>query len=218
MHQLPQGRQIHKNYKQVYMKLNINNVSLIMSAGSSRQFPTAALPQIAFSGRSNVGKSSLINALLQRKKLARVSSTPGKTITINFYNVDNKMMLVDLPGYGYARRTFEEQKKWSALTDGYFTNNPSGDLIRAVIQLIDSRIGPTKDDLQMLRFLEEANVPHILVYTKADKLNRTARNALEASLSEHHPAPASLATVFFSSETKEGRDALWDQIYHACSL
>ena len=84
------------------MKLNINNVSLNMSAGNSRQFPAAALPQIAFSGRSNVGKSSLINALLQRKKLARVSSTPGKTITINFYNVDNRVMLVDLPGYGLS--------------------------------------------------------------------------------------------------------------------
>ncbi len=200
------------------MKLNINNVSLLMSAGNAKQFPTAALPQIAFSGRSNVGKSSLINALLQRKKLARVSSTPGKTITINFYNVDNKLMLVDLPGYGYAKRTYEEQKKWSSLTDGYFTNNPSGDLIRAVIQLVDSRIGPTKDDLQMLAFLEEAAVPHILVYTKVDKLNRTARNALEAGLAQHHPAPASLATVFFSSETKEGRDALWDQIYHACGM
>lgn len=200
------------------MKLNINNVSLLISAGNPRQFPTAAIPQIAFSGRSNVGKSSLINSLLQRKKLARVSSTPGKTITINFYNVDNKMMLVDLPGYGYAKRTYEEQKKWSALTDGYFTNNPSSHLIRAVIQLIDSRIGPTNDDRQMLNFLEETNIPHILVYTKVDKLNRTDRNALEAELAKHHPAPASLATVLFSSETKEGRDVLWDQIYRACGI
>lgn len=161
--------------EKVSMELNINNVSLLISAGNPRQFPAVPLPQIAFSGRSNVGKSSLINALLQRKKLARVSSTPGKTITINFYNVDNKIMLVDLPGYGYAKRTFEEQKKWSALTDGYFTKNPFTDLLRATVQLIDSRIGPTKDDLQMLEFLREAQVPHVLVYTKVDKLNRTQR-------------------------------------------
>lgn len=195
------------------MELNINNVSLFISAGNPRQFPAVPLPQIAFSGRSNVGKSSLINALLQRKKLARVSSTPGKTITINFYNVDNKIMLVDLPGYGYAKRTFEEQKKWSTLTDGYFTKNPFADLLRATVQLIDSRIGPTKDDLQMLQFLYEAKIPHILVYTKVDKLNRTQRGALETQLEESHPAPAALATILFSSETKEGRDALWDEIF-----
>ncbi len=200
------------------MKPNLNNVSLLISAGSPRQFPGDQLPQIAFSGRSNVGKSSLINALLQRKKLARVSSTPGKTITINFYSVDNKMMLVDLPGYGYAKRTYDEQKKWSALTDGYFTNNSVGDRIRVVVQLIDSRIGPTKDDRQMLDFLKEAEIPHILVYTKSDKLNRTQRSAIEAALEESHPSPGALATIFFSSETKEGRDALWDRLYHICGI
>lgn len=200
------------------MKPNLNNVSLLISAGSPQQFPVAQLPQIAFSGRSNVGKSSLINALLQRKKLARVSSTPGKTITINFYSVDNKIMLVDLPGYGYAKRTYEEQKKWSALTDGYFTNNPVGDRVRAVVQLIDSRIGPTKDDRQMLDFLREADMPHILVYTKVDKLNRTQRGALETALDEDHPSPDAHATIFFSSETKEGRDALWNQLYHICGI
>ena len=200
------------------MKPNLNNVSLLISAGSPRQFPCAELPQIAFSGRSNVGKSSLINALLQRKKLARVSSTPGKTITINFYSIDNKIMLVDLPGYGYAKRTYEEQKKWSALTDGYFTNNPVGARIRGVVQLIDSRIGPTKDDHQMLDFLREAGMPHILVYTKSDKLNRTQRNAMETALEENHPSPEALATIFFSSETKEVRDALWNQLYHVCGI
>ena len=200
------------------MKPNLNNVFLLISAGSTQQFPVDQLPQIAFSGRSNVGKSSLINALLQRKKLARVSSTPGKTITINFYSIDNKIMLVDLPGYGYAKRTYEEQKKWSALTDGYFTNNPVGDRVQAVVQLIESRVGPTKDDRQMLDFLREADIPHILVYTKVDKLNRTQRGALEASLKESHPSPGALATIFFSSETKEGRDALWDQLYHICGF
>ena len=200
------------------MKLNINNVSLLISAGTPRQFPGLPLPQVAFSGRSNVGKSSLINCLLSRKKLARVSSTPGKTITVNFYNVDSKIMLVDLPGYGYAKRTLEEKKKWSALTDGYFTANPNGDLLRAVIQLADARIGPTEDDRQMLRFLAEAGIPHILVFTKVDKLNRTNRNALEASVAENHPAPDALATVYFSSETGEGRDTLWTLLQKVCDI
>ena len=105
------------------MKLNLNNTSLKMSAGMPKQFPTDAIPQIAFSGRSNVGKSSLINSLLNRKNLARVSQSPGKTITINFYDVDRKLFLVDLPGYGYAKRTFTDKQKWSALTEGYFTQN-----------------------------------------------------------------------------------------------
>ena len=114
------------------MKWNLNNAALVMSAGLPKQFPGDRLPQIAFSGRSNVGKSSLINSLLNRKNLARVSGEPGKTITVNFYNIDKKLYLVDLPGYGYAKRTKEDQKKWSGLTDGYFTNNPNFDAVRLV--------------------------------------------------------------------------------------
>ena len=102
------------------MKPNLNNTSLKISAGLVKQFPADRIPQIAFSGRSNVGKSSLINSLLSRKNLARVSGEPGKTITINFYDIDKKLYLVDLPGYGYAKRTFEDKKRWSALTDGLF--------------------------------------------------------------------------------------------------
>ena len=115
------------------MKVNVNNVSLKISAGTPGQFVRAPMPQIAFSGRSNVGKSSLINTLLNRKSMARVSSAPGKTITVNFYDVDKKLLLVDLPGYGYAKRTKEDQIKWSTLVDGYFTNNPNIDLLRSVL-------------------------------------------------------------------------------------
>lgn len=128
------------------MKPNIQKAELKITAGDPRQFPRDPIPQIAFSGRSNVGKSSLVNSLLGRKSLARVSSSPGKTITVNFYDVDRKLYLVDLPGYGFAKRTFEEKKKWSALTDGYFTSNPDSDLLKLVVQLVDSRIGPTSDD------------------------------------------------------------------------
>ena len=117
------------------MKLNLNNSSLKISAGLIKQIPADRIPQVAFSGRSNVGKSSLINSLLLRKSLARVSGEPGKTITINFYDIDKKLYLVDLPGYGYAKRTFEEKKLWSALTDGFFTSNKNIDSLRLVNQV-----------------------------------------------------------------------------------
>ena len=134
------------------MALNVQNTTLKISAGLPSQFPADPKAQVAFSGRSNVGKSSLINTLLGRKSLARVSSSPGKTITINFYDVDKKLYLVDLPGYGFAKRNPEDKRKWSALTDGYFTSNKNIDRLSLVLQLIDSRVGPTKDDEMMLEF------------------------------------------------------------------
>ena len=145
------------------MALNTQKVTLKISAGTPRQIPGDPKTQIAFSGRSNVGKSSLINTLLGRKNLARVSSSPGKTITINFYDVDGKLFLVDLPGYGFAKRPPADKEQWSALTDGYFTKNPNVDLLKLVIQLVDSRIGPTADDEMMLSYLREAGIPFLVV-------------------------------------------------------
>jgi GTP-binding protein len=170
------------------------------------------LPQIAFSGRSNVGKSSLINTLLNRKSMARVSSAPGKTITVNFYDVDSKLYLVDLPGYGYAKRTFEEKKKWSLLVDGYFTNNPNIDLLRLVVQLVDSRIGLTKDDCDMVNFLNEAQIPYIIVATKTDKLNKTEREKAVKSLITNPCIMPGTQIILFSSESKEGKNDVWDAI------
>ena len=195
------------------MKINLNNASLLISAGVPKQFPALVVPQIAFSGRSNVGKSSLINTLLQRKSLARVSGTPGKTVTVNFYNVDSKLLLVDLPGYGFAKRTFEEKKKWSALTDAYFTGNNNIDLLRCVVQLIDGKVGPTADDVQMLDYLTEAELPFIIVYTKVDKLNATQKKALKKSMGKYSSA---LAEIMYSSETREGRDEVWNTIVKLC--
>ena len=197
------------------MKLNLNNTSLLISAGVPKQFPALVVPQIAFSGRSNVGKSSIINTLLQRKSLARVSGTPGKTVTVNFYNVDSKLLLVDLPGYGFAKRTFEEKKKWSALTDAYFTGNNNIDLLRCVVQLVDGKVGPTADDVQMLEYLTEAELPFIIVYTKTDKLNATQKKALRESMGKY---PAALAEIMYSSETREGRDEVWNTILKLCEL
>lgn len=198
------------------MKINTNNVSLKISAGVPSQFVRTALPQIAFSGRSNVGKSSLINTLLNRKSMARVSASPGKTITVNFYDVDSKLYLVDLPGYGYAKRTFEEKKKWSMLVDGYFTNNPNIDLLRLVVQLVDSRIGLTKDDRDMVSFLNEAEIPYIIVATKTDKLNKTEREKAVKSLVTDRSILPGTQIILFSSESKEGKNDVWDAIIKYC--
>ena len=192
------------------MNINVNNSYLLISAGTTSQFPSLPLPQVAFSGRSNVGKSSLIYCLLQRKSLARVSGTPGKTVTVNFYSIDKKLVLVDLPGYGFAKRTYEEKKKWSALTDGYFTDNRNSDLLCGVIQLVDSRIGPTKDDLMMLDFLADSGIPHTVVYTKCDKLNATERKKLSAAAAEN-------GDILFSSKTGDGKDNVWRAIDAMCA-
>ena len=192
--------------------LNLQNTKLYISAGEIRQFPSLPVPQIALSGRSNVGKSSLINTLLGRKALARVSGSPGKTITINFYDVDGKLFLVDLPGYGFAKRRPEDKEQWSALTDGYFTSNPNFDLVKLVVQLIDSRVGPTADDVVMLRFLREAEIPFLVVATKADKLNATERKKSTEQLHSHPDIPADTPILFYSALKGEGRAELWRMI------
>ena len=199
------------------MKVNVNNVSLKISAGTPRQIPGDPKTQIAFSGRSNVGKSSLINTLLGRKNLARVSSSPGKTITINFYDVDGKLYLVDLPGYGFAKRNPEEKKQWSALTDGYFTQNKNIDRLCLVLQLVDSRVGPTTDDEMMLDFLAQSEIPFVVVATKIDKLNATERkNNLEAIRS--HPLVNGAPVIPFSSLKGEGKEELWKTIFRYTNL
>ena len=196
------------------MALNMQNVKLKISAGLPKQFPADPKLQIAFSGRSNVGKSSLINTLLGRKSLARVSSAPGKTITINFYDVDGKLYLVDLPGYGFAKRNPEDKRKWSELTDGYFTSNRNIDRLALVLQLIDSRVGPTADDEMMLSFLRQSELPFAVVATKVDKLNATERNRnLEAI--RRHPLIEGAPVIPFSSLKKEGKDEVWKTIFGA---
>ena len=194
------------------MKINTNNVSLKISAGEPKQFPRNPLPQIAFSGRSNVGKSSLINTLLNRKSMARVSSAPGKTITVNFYDVDGKLFLVDLPGYGYAKRTKTDQLKWSTLVDGYFTSNQNIDLLKLVVQLVDSRIGLTNDDIDMVTFMNQMDIPYIVVATKTDKLNKTEREKAVTSLITNPVLRQGTQIIMFSSESREGKNDVWDAI------
>ena len=194
------------------MALNIQNTTLRISAGNAKQFPNDPIPQVAFSGRSNVGKSSLINTLLMRKKLARVSSTPGQTITINFYDIDKKMFLVDLPGYGFAKRTLAEKEVWSALTDGYFTGNKNIDRLSLIVQLVDSRIGITNDDETMINFMNESELPYVIVATKVDKLNATERKANLAAIAAHPVLAEGTPVIPFSSLKNEGRNELWREI------
>ena len=193
--------------------LNLQKSALFISAGDIRQFPSHAIPQIALSGRSNVGKSSLVNTLLGRKSLARVSGEPGKTITINFYDVDGKLFLVDLPGYGFAKRPPQEKEKWSTLTDGYFTANKNIDRVALILQLIDLKVGPTKDDVMMLNYLAQTELPFAVVATKADKLNKTERQKALAALATHPAIPTDTPVIPFSALKGEGKEDVWKIIF-----
>ena len=194
------------------MKINVNNSGIALTVGNSRQFPKDSRPQIALSGRSNVGKSSLINTLLNRKSLARVSSAPGKTITINYYGVDNKFYLVDLPGYGYAKRSMESKKSWSTLTDDYFLKNPSADALKLVIQLIDIRTGPTEDDIMMMNFMISQDIPFVVATTKTDKLSKTQLTKALEDLKTTYFENTDIEIFPFSSVTREGKEALLKKI------
>lgn len=152
--------------------MNYNNVYYESSYGTSKQLPESEIPEIAFSGRSNVGKSTLMNKIFNRKSLVRVSSVPGKTITVNFFRLEN-VRFVDLPGYGYAKLPDKERIRFADLMEHYFNSKRD---IRLVVQLLDMRHAPSKDDLSMISFLREMGYDFIVVLTKADKLNKTEFN------------------------------------------
>ncbi len=175
-----------------------------MAAGLSSQLPACTLPEIVFSGRSNVGKSSLINRLTGRKALARTSATPGKTATINFYRLD-AARLVDLPGYGYAKVSGSERKRWAELIEGYFDDERD---VRLVVQLIDIRHTPSKDDYQMLEYMVDREIPFIVVLTKADKLNKTERSQRLAAFEEELADYEGVFVLPFSSSNGEGAEML----------
>lgn len=184
--------------------MNYNVVDFEASYGQPEQIPNSTLPEIVFSGRSNVGKSSLINKMLNRKSLARVSAKPGKTGTINFYRIDNFMRFVDLPGYGYAKVSDLEKIRWSKLIEGYFNSNRK---IPLVVQIIDMRHPPSKDDLDMIDYLSQCGFNFIIVLTKSDKLNKTQRTERLAALPREINVE-NLKFVVFSSSNGEGVDDL----------
>ena len=166
--------------------------------------PEITLPEIAFAGRSNVGKSSLLNRLVRRKAFARVSRTPGRTREINFFEVNRRFVLVDLPGYGYARVSKDRRAEWRPLIEGYLRRSSN---LRGVVQLIDVRRDPTDDDLQMLDFLSDLGTPTVVAITKVDKLSPTARAARIDELTASLGLDAD-QVIPFSAHTGAGRDAL----------
>lgn len=185
----------------------INNVNLEIVAGNPSQFPKNNLPQFVFVGKSNVGKSSLINTMLNRKSLAHTSNSPGKTRTINFYNVDDKLYFVDLPGYGYARASKSEIKKWNKLIEKYFNNN---NCLRLILLLIDIRHSPGQNDKLMYDWLKFYNFETVIVATKADKIKSSQ---FEINTNEiRKKLNANEIILPFSSQTKFNRDKLWEII------
>ena len=189
--------------------LNLHNTVLDVTAGAPNQILKDGLPQIALSGRSNVGKSSLVNCLLGRKKLARVSSEPGKTITVNFYLVDKYLYLVDLPGYGFARRSESDKRRWSNLTQGYFKDNKS---LCHVLQLIDIKVGITADDADMISYMNSYDIPYTIIATKCDKLNKTNLTASAQKLVSDMRLRHGTECILFSSASGLGREEVWKRI------
>ncbi len=183
--------------------MNFNNVQFERSFGSFSQLETSDLPEVCFSGRSNVGKSSLINKVLGRKSMARVSSKPGKTVTINFFRVDG-LRLVDLPGYGYAKVAYAEKERWAELMEGYFG---SGRNIKMVFQLIDMRHPATDFDLDMLDFLSQMGIPFTVILTKSDKLNKTETEKRLSLIKEELGEFSDMCEIIpFSAEKGQGVD------------
>lgn len=179
--------------------MNFNKAEFERAFGISAQLPMADKPEITFAGRSNVGKSSLLNKLFNRKNLARVSSVPGKTVTVNFYNVDGQRF-VDLPGYGYAKIPKAEKQRFAELMEGYFQ---SGRDIRLVVQLIDMRHKPTADDMAMISFLKQFEIPFAVVLTKSDKLKKK-EYASQKELIINELGNPDYPVIPFSSVTGEG--------------
>ena len=194
------------------MGLKYETAQYEASYGAISQLPSPETPEVAFVGRSNVGKSSLLNKLIGRKQLARVSSVPGKTANINFFDVDG-VKFVDLPGYGFARVSRQEKQRWADLIGGYFEQERSFNL---VISLVDIRHEAQKLDLQMISFLQEAELPFVVAFTKADKIARGKQNQAAAALRKaFHITPEQ--AIITSSETGLGIDELRRRIYLGAS-
>ncbi len=184
--------------------MNYHNIVFETSFGLSSQLPPSDLAEIAFAGRSNVGKSSMINKLFNRKGLARVSATPGKTATINFFRLE-PVRFVDLPGYGYAKVSRGEKQRWAGLMEGYFNTGRS---IELVFQLVDMRHPPSKDDLQMIDFLIQNELPFVIILTKKDKLSKREQAERLEKLKEEVPYADQITMIPFSAETGEGLEEI----------
>lgn len=186
----------------------IKSTEFIKSAAKPTHYPPADFPEIAFAGRSNVGKSSLINVLVNRKSLVRTSSTPGRTQLINFFAVNEQFSLVDLPGYGYARVPLAVKKEWGPMMETYLSKRPN---LRGVVLIFDIRRTPVAEDRQMLDWLRSYDIPPLLVVTKCDKVSRNER-ARQAMVIGNSLGVERGELTFFSTITREGKDEIWTRI------
>ncbi|WP_025728617.1 ribosome biogenesis GTP-binding protein YihA/YsxC [Atopobacter phocae] len=190
----------------------IKNPTFTTSAVLPRQYPDLMVPEVALAGRSNVGKSSFINKLINRKALARTSSKPGKTQTLNFYNMDEKFFFVDVPGYGYAKVSKTDRAKWKTMVETYFSSRK---MICLVLIIVDFRHAPSEDDIQMANFLAELDFPFRIVLTKTDKIPKGRHNKHYQMAKKAFQIPEDDAYYLFSSYTGYGKEAIWELIEEA---
>jgi GTP-binding protein len=186
------------------------DAAFLKSAHEASQYPPPNKAEVAFAGRSNVGKSSLLNALVNRKNLARTSSTPGRTQALNFFRVDDRLTFVDLPGYGYARVSLEVKRSWRGMVETYLRNRPN---LKAVVVIVDIRRDLEEDDRSFMEWLIQEKKEVIPVFTKVDKLTRRERESRVGRMESTLSAIVSQKPVFFSAKTGEGRKELWDRLF-----
>lgn len=189
--------------------MKVHNVEMVISAVRPNQYPEDGYPEFALAGRSNVGKSSFINKMIGRKSLARISSKPGKTQTLNFYKIEEQLFFVDVPGYGYAKVSKSEREAWGKMIEEYFT---SREILKAVVQIVDLRHEPTDDDCMMYDFLKHYNIPCIIIATKADKVKKGKWAQHKKVVKETLDMDPSDPLILFSSETGMGFDEAWAEI------
>lgn len=189
--------------------MKVTSSEIVISAVKREQYPDGGLPEIALAGRSNVGKSSFINTMINRKNLARTSQRPGKTQTLNFYIINEMMYFVDVPGYGFAKVSKSEREAWGRMIEMYITEREP---LKAVIQLIDIRHDPTKDDIVMYEWLKHFQIPVIIIATKADKIPKGKWQKHEKAIKEKLNKDPNDPIVIFSSETGQGKDKAWNTI------
>ncbi|KGR88788.1 ribosome biogenesis GTP-binding protein YihA/YsxC [Lysinibacillus capsici] len=189
--------------------MKVHNVEMVISAVRPDQYPEDGLPEFALAGRSNVGKSSFINRMIGRKALARISSKPGKTQTLNFYKIEEQLFFVDVPGYGYAKVSKTEREAWGKMIERYFTGRQE---LKAVVQIIDLRHPPTADDRMMYDFLKHYNIPCIVIATKADKIPKGKWDKHKKIVKETLEMEKSDPLIVFSSETGLGFEEAWKTI------
>ncbi len=194
------------HWTEVFKEMKVHNVEMVISAVRPDQYPEDGLPEFALAGRSNVGKSSFINRMIGRKALARISSKPGKTQTLNFYKIEEQLFFVDVPGYGYAKVSKTEREAWGKMIERYITGREE---LKAVVQIVDLRHPPTDDDCMMYDFLKHYNIPCIVIATKADKIPKGKWDKHKKVVKETLEMDKNDPLVVFSSEKGIGFEEAW---------